>query len=273
MCCVNVHTASITYGHSQDSYQQSCHQDACKNGFCHLQKSPPATTGHKTKRDFCTATPCKTLHSFKLMSVPKYSFIHLPLLVARASKTLRNTNSAKGVKMRPIVKTCEAGKDRVCHPFSIRTWASFRSAMRAWKNLPTAIIARLVSLAKYSMHSHAIICAWISAKCKAGVGDLNSICNPLHLHLVCLRVRICASSPRSVRGELSKHSRGPTLSLLTNSAEACICGQIDVLRDSRIMSPSAKPTLGLISSMHSLQMYKCRPQMCTHRTAHRTHAR
>jgi len=44
--CANVHAASITYGHSQDSYQQSCHQNACKNGFCHLQESPPATTGH-----------------------------------------------------------------------------------------------------------------------------------------------------------------------------------------------------------------------------------
>ena len=138
------------------------------------------------------------------MSAPKYSIVHLPLPVARASKTLRNTNSAKGVKMRPIVKTCEAGKDRVCHPFSIRTWASFRSAMRAWKNPPTAFIAKVVLLAKYSTHSYAIICVWISGKCSSGAGDLKSIYNPLHRHLFCLRVRICASSPPLVCGELSK---------------------------------------------------------------------
>lgn len=77
----------------------------------------------------------------------------LPLLVARASKTLRNTSSAKGVKMRPIVKTCEAGKDRVCHPFNNRSWTSFRSAIRAWQNLPKAFIAKAVLLAEYSTHN------------------------------------------------------------------------------------------------------------------------
>ena len=95
--------------------------------------------------------------NFKLLSAQKYSIIYLPLLVARVSKTLINTSSANGVKMRPTVKTCEAGKDRVCHPSSIRTWASFRSAMRAWKNPPRAFIAKIVLLAEYSMHSYAII--------------------------------------------------------------------------------------------------------------------